>query len=148
MKKHIFTCMAVLTVALFALSACTPDNSNGGDNTVNILFNILSQRGGTWRVNKATFGDEEAPFDMFNNYRITFRPDGTYQVVNPDGAPSFTRNANGTYAANDRLVTFDGGVTVAREVTSGMLNANRLVFEFTVVLPGKSATLYRFELVR
>jgi hypothetical protein len=148
MKKYIFTWMAVLTIALFAISACTPGINNSGDSTVNVLFNILSQRGGTWRVNRATFGDEEAPLDMFANYRIVFRPDGTYQVVNPDGAPSFTRNANGTYTVKDRLLTFDGGATTANEVSVGALNANRLVFEFTVILPGKSATLYRFELVR
>ncbi len=85
---------------------------------------------------------------MFADYRITFRPDGTYQVVNPAGAPSFTRNATGTFTVSNRLLNFDGGATIAREISVGTLNPNRLMFEFDVVLPGKSATTYRFELVR
>jgi hypothetical protein len=145
MKKQIFIWMLALTTA-FSIAGC----AIGGGESVNLLLTILSRGDGTWRVRNATFGSEEAPLDMFKDYRITFRADGSYQVTNPDGVPSFTRSPNGTYTVSDRLLTFDGGATVATEVTVGplSLNSGRLVFEFDVVLPGKSAARYRFELVK
>ncbi|MCS7019038.1 MAG: hypothetical protein RMJ87_06425 [Cytophagales bacterium] len=145
MKKRFIICLTGLLIVL-SITGCA-DKNNASD-TINLLFTILSQRGGTWRVNSATFGNEEAPLNMFADYRITFRPDGSYQVTNPAGAPSFTRNASGKYMAFDRLLTFDDGVTVAREISTGALNPNRLLFEFDVTLPGKATTTYRFELVR
>lgn len=144
MKKQLFIWFAALATAL-SVTGCV--NQSAGD-AADLLFTILSQRGGTWRINNATFGNEEAPFTMYADYRITFRPDGSYQVTNPAGAPSFTRTASGRYSASNRIVIFDGGVTTAREVSQGPLNPNRLILEFDVTLPGKATTTYRFELVR
>ncbi|WP_448519565.1 hypothetical protein [Rhodoflexus sp.] len=147
MKKQIYISLVAL-VSAFLVAACGNLQSSGGE-AINILQNILAQGNGTWRVASASFGDEEASLNMFDDYRITFRPDGTYQVTNPKGAPSFTRRASGRYAVTmERVLVFDGGETTAREMTRGNLRPDRLIFEFDVTLPGKSTTTYRFELVR
>jgi hypothetical protein len=147
MRKQIFIGLTMLAAMIF-VSACS-NLTDGGGQLINILQNILAQGNGTWRVASASFGDEEASLNMFDDYRITFRPDGTYQVANPKGAPSFTRRAGGRYAVTaERVLVFDGGETTAREITRGNLRPDRLIFEFDVTLPGKSTTTYRFELVK
>ncbi len=108
---------------------------------------------GDWMVTKASFGSEESMPDMYKNYEISFEEDGTYNVKNPDGAPSLALSTanSGKYElepVNNNQLTFDRGAPKSGTHTVIILDATKMITETYVTLPGKLRTLYRFELAR
>jgi len=141
----------ILFIALFALTAC-PGNRNNAVSSQLDVFNSTLSAVGEWKVIYAKFGNEDAPVNMYDGYRIRFNANGTYTITNPGSAV----NPNRSNRTNSGVWRTEGGATaisglvidntVLMELKGGFTR-DRMNFTWGVVIPGKQATTYEWVLI-
>lgn len=150
--KKVLSSIFVLAM-LFTAQGC--DSSGNIDpNQVDELLRILTSSD-SWMVVEARFGNEDAPMNMYQGYRIKFirgdRSSGTYTVTRPNASAINLNRSNpnnfGTFktdaSGNVRMLIVDEAVNIQVISTP---STSQMELQWTVTVPGKSATDYYWKL--
>ena len=138
-------------VLLVAVQSCSTSGTNPAAPKTNAVDELLTSVSG-WTVIGARFGSEDAPADMYINYRIKFSKDGTYTITRPNAKAVNPNRSNpnnfGVWKSdasgnNVRFILLDNNVNMQVLNTP---STNQLELQWFVTIPGKTGADYYWKL--